>query len=87
MEAWQMYYDLLRARAERATTREFVDRETIVAEAAHAAYRETANRLASEHGWDEERALVETRGFNERVRGWIASGRYDWEELRTRLQG
>jgi SpoVK/Ycf46/Vps4 family AAA+-type ATPase len=85
MEAWQMYFEELRSRAEPATRQQF-DREALVAEAAHEAYRETADRLAREEGWDEERALVETRGLNETVRGWIADGTMDWDDLRRRLQ-
>jgi hypothetical protein len=85
MEPWQIYFDELRSRAQRATELPF-DRETALAEAAHEAYQHTADRLTREHGWDEDRALVETRGMNETVRTWLAAGRLDWDDLRDRLQ-
>jgi hypothetical protein len=85
MEAWRIYYDELRSRAGRAAEQQF-DQAALVAEAAHDAYQHTADRLAREDGWTEERALVVTRGMNETVREWIARGGYDWDDLRRRLR-
>jgi hypothetical protein len=86
MEPWQIYFDELRTRAGRIDGETF-DRQQLLAEAAHDAYRHTADRLTQEQGWDEERALVATRGMNETVREWIASEQpMDWDALRSRLE-
>lgn len=86
MDAWRIYYDELRARAGRVSGDTF-DRQQLLAEAAHEAYRHTADRLTEEQGWDAERALVATRGLNETVREWLASDEaLDWDALEARLE-
>jgi hypothetical protein len=85
MRAWELYYDDFRRRAARADGQRF-ERETLLAEAAHEAYRTTANALSEQHGWHEERALVVTRGMNDVVKRWIDGGAEDWDKLRISLQ-
>ena len=82
MDVWEIYYDELRRRA--GGERRFGQAEA-VAEAAHGAYRATADRLTAD-GWPDERVLVLTHAFGETVREWIGRGDGDWEGLRERLR-
>lgn len=81
-EAWQVYFDELRRRGGRQPR---FGREQALAEAAHAAYRATADHL-TRAGVPDERALVVTHAFGETVKEWLARGGQDWEALRERLK-
>jgi hypothetical protein len=85
MHAWELYYEDFRRHATRADAGTF-ERPALLAEAAHEAYRHTADALARDHGWPEERALVVTRGMNDVVRRWIDDGAADWPTLRESLR-
>ena len=82
--AWEVYYDELRRRAEREPK---FGREEAMAEAAHEAYRATADHL-TRTGWPDDRALVVTHAFGETVKAWMRSPgpERDWEALRERLR-
>ena len=84
MQVWQVYMDELRTRGARAAAQK-IGRGDALAEAVHDAYRATSDRLTGEHGWDDERALVLLRGFNEAARSWIAGGARDWDSLEVEL--
>jgi hypothetical protein len=85
MEAWRLYFEEFQARGHTADAQRF-GREDHLAEAAHDAYRATADRLTREHGWSDERTLVITRGLNAAVRQWLDQGDGDWDVLRFELQ-
>jgi hypothetical protein len=85
MNPADIYYDQLRAHAGRANEQQF-ESEQALSEAAHEAYRQTADQL-TRAGWDEERALVVTRGMNEVVRGWLGRPDREWTDLREQLRG
>jgi hypothetical protein len=84
-EAWEIYYGELRRRAGRADEQMF-GRDDAIVEAAHEAYRATADRLSAEAGWDDDRVLVVTHAFGQTVKEWVADGAKDWDGLRDRLQ-
>jgi hypothetical protein len=85
MSAWQIYYDDFRRHAAGTDGQRF-ERETLLAEAAHEAYQHTVDALARDHGWDDERALVVTRGLNAVVKRWIEGGASDWDALKASLR-
>ena len=85
MEPWEVYYEELRRRAGGAGARLF-GREEAIAEAAHEAYRRTADRLSNEAGWEDDRVLVVTHAFGQTVKDWLGRGVDDWEALRERLR-
>ena len=85
MEPWEVYYDELRRRAGPAVAQRF-GRDEAIAEAAHEAYRVTADRLSNDGGWEDDRVLVVTHAFGQTVKEWIARGADDWEGLRERLK-
>jgi len=85
LEPWEIYYDELRRRAG-DTERRLFDREEAIAEAAHGAYRATADRLTNGEGWADDRVLVVRHAFGQTVKEWIARGAEDWEALRERLK-
>lgn len=84
-EAWEIYYDELRRRAGSADRQRF-GRDDAIAEAAHEAYRATADRLTAESGWDDDRVLVITHAFGQTVKEWVTSGANDWDALRDSLK-
>jgi hypothetical protein len=85
MEPWEVYYEELRRRAGGARVQRF-DREETIAQAAHEAYRVTADRLTNDGGWADDRVLVVTHAFGQTVKEWIARGGEDWEGLREGLK-
>jgi hypothetical protein len=80
MQAWHIYMQEFRERGERAAAQPF-GREHALAEAAHEAYRTTADRLTREHGWGDEKTLVILRGFNAAVQDWAGQDAADMDEL------
>jgi hypothetical protein len=86
MNPADLYFDVLRSRAQRADDGGSFGREELISEAAHEAYRRTADRLTADAGWDEERALVVTRGLNEVVKGWLQREDRDWDGLHEELR-
>jgi hypothetical protein len=85
MEAWQVYLDEFRQRGERANAQQF-SRQELLTEAAHDAYQAAADRMTRDLGWSDEHTLVVMRGLNEAVRGWLARGSTDWDELGREMQ-
>jgi len=85
MQAWEMYFDELRRRADGAERQAF-GRHDRIAEAAHEAYRTVADRLTSQHGWSDERTLVVMRGLNGAVKDWLDSDTTDWDRLGRELE-
>jgi hypothetical protein len=85
MDAWQVYFDSFQQRAGRVAEQQF-GRAGAYAEAAHDAYRTTADLLTREHGWSDDRTLNVMRGLNHAAGLWIAQDNGSWEDLRTRLQ-
>lgn len=85
MQAWPIYLDELRRRADGADRQEFGRRERIV-EAAHEAYRAAADRLTTQHAWNDEHTLVVMRGLNAAVGDWLESGDRDWTGLGRELE-
>jgi hypothetical protein len=81
-QAWEIYYDELRRRTEREPR---FGREQAIAEAAHEAYRATADHL-TRTGWSDDRALVVTHAFGETVKAWLAGSGRDWDGLREQLR-
>jgi hypothetical protein len=81
-QSWEIYFDELRRRAEREPK---FGRDEAIAEAAHEAYRATADRL-THAGVSDDRALVVTHAFGETVKQWIARGGSDWDGLREKLR-
>jgi hypothetical protein len=90
MDAWQVYMEEFRSRAERAQQQRF-GRQSMYTEAAHDAYQAATDRLTREHGWDAERALVVMRGLNAGVQEWLQLGAVELDalaaELRRREEG
>jgi hypothetical protein len=84
MEAWQVFFEEFQARGATADAQRF-GRDDSLAEAAHDAYRATADRLTQEYGYHGDRALVLTRGFTAAVQRWLDDGSGDWEALRLEL--
>jgi hypothetical protein len=84
LEPWEIYYEELRRRAGDADRQRF-DRAQSIAEAAHGAYRATADRLTNGEGWADDRVLVVTHAFGQTVKEWLARGE-DWEALREGLK-
>lgn len=80
MDAWQVYMEEFRRRGERAAAQQ-VGRDQLLAEAAHDAYRAAADRLTSEHGWEDEHTLVVMRGLNGAVQQWMGRPGADWDAL------
>jgi hypothetical protein len=81
-QPWEVYFDELRRRAEPEPR---FGRNEAIAEAAHEAYRVTADHL-TRSGWSDDRALVVTHAFGETVKQWLARPGRDWESLRQRLE-
>ena len=67
MEPWELYYEELRRRAGKAGVQRF-DREATIAQAAHEAYRVTADRLTHDGGWADDRVLVVTHALGQTVK-------------------
>lgn len=84
-QPWQIYYDEFERRAGRASDQRF-GRDEALKEAAHGAYRATADRLSREANWDDDRTLVVTHAFGETVKRWIDRGVLDWDGLRHDLR-
>ena len=82
---WQIYYDEFH-RLAADVPRHMFDRERAFAEAAHEAYRATANHLSTDENWDDDRTLVLTHAFGQTVKQWIEAGNHDFAELRDRLR-
>lgn len=85
MDAWQVFFDNFQERARRVADQQF-GRADAYAEAAHEAYRTTADHLTREHGWSDDRTLNVMRGLNHAASQWIAQDNGSWEDLRVRLQ-
>ena len=85
MEAWQVYLHELRQRVPDGT-HEMFGHEDLIRVAAHDAYQRAADRMTSEHGWNDEHTLVVMRGLNAAVKEWLEGGRADWESLGGELQ-
>lgn len=85
MDAWQIYMEEFRRRGERAAAQE-VGREQLLSEAAHEAYQAAANRMTSEHGWEDEHTLVVMRGLNGAVQQWMSRPGTDWEALGVEMR-
>jgi hypothetical protein len=81
-QAWEVYFDELRRRAEREPR---FEREDAIAEAAHEAYRWTADHM-TRAGWPDDRTLVVTHAFGETVKAWLARPDRDWDALRDELR-
>lgn len=81
--AWEIYYEEFRRLAAVVPEQQF-GRGEAFAEAAHQAYRHTADLLTTE-GWDDERTLHLVRGLNEAAKQWIDRDGSSWEELRSGL--
>jgi hypothetical protein len=84
-EPWEIYYDAFERRAARIPAQLF-ERERDFAEAAHDAYRFTADRLSEHDHWDPDRTLLVTRAFGQTVKEWIAAGQHDLPALRDQLR-
>lgn len=82
--AWQIYYDEFHRLAARVPDQRF-GREDAFAEAAHRAYRTTADHLSRQEHWDDDRTLVMTHAFGQTVKEWIGRGHFDWDDLREQL--
>lgn len=82
--AWQIYYEEFHRLAARVPDQRF-GRDDAFAEAAHLAYRTTADHLTRHEQWDDDRTLVVTRAFGQTVKEWIARGRFEWDDLREQL--
>lgn len=80
MDAWQIYMEEFRRRGERAAAQE-VGRNQLLSEAAHEAYQAAADRLTSQHGWEDEHTLVVMRGLNGAVQQWMGRSGSDWDAL------
>lgn len=85
-QAWEVYFDELERRAGVAAGERTFGRVEAIAEAAHEAYRATADHLTREQGWADDRVLVVTHAFGETVKEWLARGGHDWDGLRERLR-
>ena len=82
--AAQIYFDEFRRHAARVPEQRF-GRDEAFAEAAHRAYRTTADHLSRHEHWDDDRTLLVTHAFGQTVKEWIGRGGNDWEDLRDRL--
>jgi hypothetical protein len=84
-QPWEIYFDEFERRAARVPEQLF-EREQAFSDAAHEAYRATADRLTREERWDDDRTLVITHAFGQTLKEWITHGDYDWGSLRERLR-
>ena len=84
-QAWQRYFDNFRIRAERVPEQHF-GRGDAYAEAAHDAYRATADHLTREEGWSDDRTLNVMRALNQATQNWIQRDDGSWDDLHGRLE-
>ena len=84
-EPWHIYFEELQARAEGLTEQRFTRKED-AADAAHDAYRTTADRLVEEFGYAEAEALALTKAFGQTVSAWIDGEEWDWAALQEKLE-
>jgi hypothetical protein len=84
-EPWQIYFDEFARRAGPITGQHF-DRDSALAEAAHDAYRITADTLSRTDGWSDDRTLLVTHAFGQTVKEWIAAAEHDLDALKERLR-
>jgi hypothetical protein len=83
-EPWEVYLEAFEARGRRGA-RATWNREDLL-DAAHEAYRDTADHLAGERRWEEGQALLLGREFGSVVREWLGAAELDWDGLGPRLQ-
>lgn len=84
-QAWELYLDNFRSRAERVADQQF-GRSDAYAEAAHDAYQATADHLTRQEGWGDDRTLNVMRGLNQATQQWIERDGGSWDDLRVRLE-
>lgn len=85
-EPWNIYYDELLDRAEEIPSQRF-NRAEDMSEAAHEAYEATVDRLVNQLDVGDAEALALTKDFGRVLKAWVEEDRYDWDELRERLEG
>lgn len=84
-EPWQIFFEEFRRRTDDVPER-VMARGMELEDAAHEAYEETTDLLASEQGYDEDEALALAKTFARGVKQWIDDGDLEMEELRERLE-
>jgi len=85
MDAWRIYMEEFRRRGERAAAQQ-IGRDELLSEAAHEAYQAAANRMTTDHGWEDEHTLVVMRGLNGAVQEWMSRPGTDWDELSAEME-
>ena len=84
-EPWQVFFEEFRRSTDDVPER-VAARGVELEDAAHDAYRETTDLLASEHGYEEDEALALAKVFAREVKKWLEEGDPEMEELRERLE-
>lgn len=84
-EPWKVYFTELRRRGTKIPPHAPGGDERM-AEAAHDAYRATADRLLDEAGYTEDESLALTRRFGGVVQSWMRDSGSEWDDLERRLR-
>lgn len=83
-EPWQIFLEEFERQTEVVAAT--AARATELEDAAHEAYRETADVLVSDEGYDEDEALALAKVFGRGVEQWIEEGELEMDDLRERLE-
>ena len=84
-EPWMIFFEELQER-ESEIPDEPDGGEEELAEVVHEAYVSTSHRLTNQLDWRGDDASQIAKQFGSVFTAWAAEGRFDWEDLRERLE-